>query len=96
MSDKTASQSNASDTASSNSGNPSESHQGGVSDQARQTAHRVASGAMGFGHDAAQYYVREPAKDLVSLAKDYAKDHPDVAACWAFGLGVIVGWKLRP
>ncbi|NND96122.1 MAG: hypothetical protein HKN47_02195 [Pirellulaceae bacterium] len=45
---------------------------------------------------ATEHYVTEPAKDLVSLAKSYAKDKPEVAAVWAFGLGVIVGWKIKP
>jgi hypothetical protein len=51
---------------------------------------------MELGQDAAGHYVKEPAKDLFSLAKAYAKDNPDVAACWAFGLGIVVGWKLKP
>ncbi|WDQ14993.1 hypothetical protein [Rhodopirellula sp. P2] len=68
----------------------------GMSDQARDAADRVANGAMEFSRDAAQHYVKEPAQDLFALAKAYAKDHPDVAACWAFGLGVMVGWKLKP
>ncbi len=72
------------------------SHQSGMSQQARDTANRVAAGAMGMGHDAAEHYVSDPAKDLFSLAKSYAKDHPDVAAMWAFTLGVVVGWKLKP
>jgi ElaB/YqjD/DUF883 family membrane-anchored ribosome-binding protein len=67
-----------------------------MSQHARDTAHRVASTAMEYGHGAAEHYVKEPAKDLLSLAKDYAKDHPDVAACWAFGLGFFIGWKLKP
>ena len=67
-----------------------------MSDQARQTAQRIAAGALEIGHEAADHYVKEPAKDLFSLAKSYAQDHPDVAACWAFGLGVLVGWKLKP
>jgi hypothetical protein len=67
-----------------------------MSDQARETAHRVAAGAVEFGHGAADHYVTDPAKDLFSLAKSYAKDNPDVAALWAFGLGVVVGWKLKP
>ncbi len=67
-----------------------------MSDQARETAQRVANTAVEMGQDAAQHYVQEPAKDLISLAKDYAKDNPDVAACWAFGLGVLIGWKLKP
>lgn len=67
-----------------------------ISDHARETAQRVATGAMEMGHEAADHYVKEPAKDLISLAKAYAKDNPDVAACWAFGLGIVVGWKLKP
>ncbi|TWU58253.1 hypothetical protein [Rubripirellula reticaptiva] len=42
------------------------------------------------------HYMAEPAKDLLSLAKAYAKDKPEVAAVWAFGLGLIVGWKIKP
>lgn len=41
------------------------------------------------------HYVAEPAKDVFSLLRDYAKDRPDVAAVWLFGAGVLVGWKLR-
>ncbi len=45
---------------------------------------------------ATEHYVTEPAKDLFSLAKDYAKEKPEVATVWAFGLGVLVGWKIKP
>lgn len=67
-----------------------------TNEQACGTARRVGNSAMELSQDAAEHYVKEPAKDLLSLAKSYAKDHPDVAACWAFGLGVVVGWKLKP
>lgn len=67
-----------------------------VPEAARQAADRVAHSTMEAGQDAARHYVAEPAKDLFSLFKEYAKDNPDVAACWCFGLGVIVGWKLKP
>lgn len=67
-----------------------------MSEQAKETVSRVASSAGEVASDAAKHYLQEPAADLFSLAKSYAKDHPDVAACWAFGLGVIVGWKLKP
>ncbi|WP_283432926.1 hypothetical protein [Neorhodopirellula lusitana] len=65
-------------------------------ENARSTANRVAHSAAEATQDCAEYYVSEPAKDLFGLAKDYAKEKPDVAAMWAFGLGVIVGWKLKP
>ncbi|GAA4453754.1 hypothetical protein [Novipirellula rosea] len=66
------------------------------SDQAKETASRIAAGAGEAAQGAATHYVKEPAQDVFSLVKAYAKDNPDVAACWAFGIGVIVGWKLRP
>lgn len=64
--------------------------------QARQTADRVATAASEYGHDATRHFVREPATDLIALAKAYARDKPDVAACWAFAFGIVVGWKLKP
>ncbi|TWU46832.1 hypothetical protein [Rubripirellula reticaptiva] len=46
--------------------------------------------------DFRDHYIAEPAKDLLTLAKDYARDNPEVATVWAFGLGMIVGWKIKP
>lgn len=77
--------------------NTAQSHsQKTISEQARATAERAASSAGVAAQDAARHFVREPAQDLLSLARQYAKENPDVAACWAFGLGVVLGWKLRP
>ncbi len=28
--------------------------------------------------------------------KEYAKEHPEVVALWTFGIGFILGWKLKP
>jgi len=42
------------------------------------------------------HYVAEPARDLVGLLQDYARSRPEVAAVWCFGLGLFLGWKLRP
>ncbi len=56
----------------------------------------AANAAAGTAKDFGGYYVAEPAKDMLTLMKEYAKSKPDVAALWCFGLGVIVGWKLRP
>ncbi|QDU88017.1 hypothetical protein Pla175_13860 [Pirellulimonas nuda] len=41
-------------------------------------------------------HTMEPAQDLAAYLKTYAKDHPDVAALWCFGIGFIIGWKLKP
>ena len=75
------------------------SEQGGqsrVADRARETATRAAQSAAGFGQGAAQHYVKEPARDLFSLLRDYSRDKPDVAALWCFAIGLFVGWKLKP
>jgi len=37
-----------------------------------------------------------PAEDLVSHLREYARQKPDVAALWCFGIGFVLGWKLRP
>jgi hypothetical protein len=55
----------------------------------------VADSAVSTMRDASAHYVTEPAKDIFGLLRDYVKDKPDVAAMWAFGLGIMVGWKLR-
>lgn len=38
----------------------------------------------------------QPAQDLLDYAKAYAKERPEVVAMWCFGIGFIVGWKLKP
>ena len=37
-----------------------------------------------------------PAQDLVEYAKTYAREKPDVFALWCFGIGFVLGWKLKP
>lgn len=38
----------------------------------------------------------KPGQDFVQYLKDYARERPDVAALWCFGVGFILGWKLKP
>lgn len=38
----------------------------------------------------------QPGKDLVDYAKAYAQEKPEVVAMWCFGVGFILGWKLKP
>ena len=39
----------------------------------------------------------EPTFDAaVTLAREYARQRPEVVAMWAFGIGFILGWKLKP
>jgi hypothetical protein len=34
--------------------------------------------------------------DLIEHLKEYAREKPEVAALWCFGIGFILGWKLKP
>jgi hypothetical protein len=38
----------------------------------------------------------QPSQDLLDYLKEYAKEKPEVAALWCFGVGFILGWKLKP
>lgn len=38
----------------------------------------------------------QPSEDVVQYLKAYARAKPDVAALWCFGIGFVVGWKLKP
>ena len=37
-----------------------------------------------------------PGPDLVEYAKSYASEKPEIVALWCFGVGFILGWKLKP
>lgn len=37
-----------------------------------------------------------PTDDIVGYVKTYARQNPGTAALWCFGVGFIVGWKLKP
>lgn len=28
--------------------------------------------------------------------REYAKEHPETVALWIFGVGFVLGWKLKP
>jgi hypothetical protein len=38
----------------------------------------------------------QPFNDLYQYFTDYARKRPDVVALWCFGIGFILGWKLKP
>jgi hypothetical protein len=37
-----------------------------------------------------------PSQDLVQYLREYARERPEVAALWCFGIGFVLGWKLKP
>jgi hypothetical protein len=34
--------------------------------------------------------------DLIEYLREYARDNPETTALWCFGIGFILGWKLKP
>jgi len=64
----------------------------GAGDRLSQAAESAKKTAIECGN----HHVAEPAKDLFGILKDYAGSRPDVAAAWCFGMGIYIGWKLRP
>ncbi len=37
-----------------------------------------------------------PMNDLVTYLREYARERPEVVALWAFGIGFLLGWRLKP
>ena len=38
----------------------------------------------------------EPFADMLEYLKEYARERPEVMALTCFGIGFILGWKLKP
>ncbi len=37
----------------------------------------------------------EMGRDFVQYLREYAKENPETAALWCFGIGFVLGWKLK-
>ena len=33
---------------------------------------------------------------ITTIVKEYTKERPEVVALWCFGIGFVLGWKLKP
>ena len=56
-----------------------------------QTSHKMSNKRSEFRE-------LEPAEighDLVEYLREYARENPETAALWCFGIGFILGWKLK-
>jgi len=38
----------------------------------------------------------QPFDDAYKYFQEYARARPDVVALWCFGIGFVLGWKLKP
>jgi hypothetical protein len=37
----------------------------------------------------------EMGRDVVQYMREYARENPEAAALWCFGIGFVLGWKLK-
>jgi hypothetical protein len=37
----------------------------------------------------------EMGRDIVEYLREYARENPESAALWCFGIGFVLGWKLK-
>ena len=37
-----------------------------------------------------------PTDAIMQYFRDYARERPEVVAMWCFGIGFVLGWKLKP
>ena len=55
--------------------------------------HRTSAAAA-----AAELSDMDPAeigRDMVQYLREYARENPESAALWCFGIGFVLGWKLK-
>jgi hypothetical protein len=38
----------------------------------------------------------QPLQDVMEYLRNYAREQPEMAAMWCFGIGFVLGWKLKP
>lgn len=38
----------------------------------------------------------KPLEDMFAYLREYARERPEVAALVCFGVGFVLGWKLKP
>jgi hypothetical protein len=58
-----------------------------------QTANRPARSRQ--HGDIGDYEPMEVGRDVVEYLREYARENPEAAALWCFGIGFVLGWKLK-
>lgn len=61
-----------------------------------QTANRSSNARQ--GQQSSQAREMEPiemGRDMVQYLREYAREKPETAALWCFGIGFVLGWKLK-
>lgn len=58
----------------------------------RESSYPSDPEAMLPGH----HHGHSMSNELIEYLKDYARERPEMAALWCFGIGFVLGWKLKP
>ncbi len=66
--------------------------------QRQSQAGRAQERSLRAGSDGGRVSRRQPQPfdDLLDLAKAYARERPETFALTCFGVGFILGWRLKP
>jgi hypothetical protein len=60
------------------------------------TANPQRTGGSEMKQRSGEDEVLQPLEDLMNYARKYAREQPEMAALWCFGIGFVLGWKLKP
>jgi hypothetical protein len=62
------------------------------------TAQSGGSEPWGQSYSGSGYGGQElsPGEAALEFVREYSRERPGVVAMWAFGIGFILGWKLKP
>lgn len=54
----------------------------------------MTSTATGQTFNGRQY--ESPTEAMLEYLQTYARERPEMVALWCFGIGFVLGWKLKP
>ncbi len=60
-----------------------------------QTANRSSNARQGRSSQAREMEPIEMGRDMLEYLREYARENPETAALWCFGIGFVLGWKLK-
>jgi len=60
------------------------------------TSTRYPSDMMSVSHDHPANTIEATGRELLAKAERYAREKPVEAMLWTFGIGFVLGWKLKP
>ena len=64
--------------------------------QPRVDTESAPQGAPNWALQAMRGRELSPGEAALEFLRDYGRERPEVVAMWAFGLGFLLAWKLKP